>query len=156
MLYPLARTLHLIALLGVAAGAVGALLLLICIQRVMRESVQQAAGLSRVCSTFADAASRSALLMLVTGALLMAARDWSDWGKGWLLAKAVAFLALSGVALWLAKPSTRKLSAVLTAVARGTTDRRAAMAALRAATRICAAECLALVALVATSVLAPH
>ena len=92
--------------------------------------------------------------MAVTGVLLMAARDWTDWGKGWLLAKVTTFLLLTASALWFAKPSTERLNATLTALTRGSTDRRAAVAAVRESSRICAVECLLLAALVATSAMA--
>src|SRR4051812_39674128 len=94
MLFPIALSLHLLTLLVLAAGGVGGLFLHFALRRALPEAPAQAAAIGRVGAAFGATASIAALLMPVTGVLLMASRGWYDWGQPWLSTKLALFVLL--------------------------------------------------------------
>ena len=117
MLFPAALALHLLALVLLAAGGVGGLFLHVALRRAM-SNAPKAAAIGQVGAAFGAVATGAALLMLVTGLLLMASRGWQDWGQPWLSAKLAIFTLLFLNGLLVAKPTAPRLGAGLAAAAR--------------------------------------
>lgn len=104
---------HLLSLLILATGAIGGTIAHRALVSAVRSNPIAVPGIGRLTPQFGALALTGALLMLVSGTLLLASRGWADWGHTWLSVKLALFVLLFLNAHIVARPSGMKLGAAL-------------------------------------------
>ena len=112
-MFPYALLFHLISLTIIAAGAIGSVVTFLAIRSALRAAPAAVPGIARMLPRFGMTAQIGALLMLISGTLLLYSRGWADWGAPWLTAKLTLFALLIVSSNVMIKPAGMKLGAAV-------------------------------------------
>ena len=112
-LWSFALLLHLGGVTLLAAGAIGGLMLHRAIWRDMANTPAQAAAAVRIGHHFPILTQTGAVVMLISGVLLLATRHWVYVGQPWLTAKLSLYALLWLNGLFVARPASRQFGRVL-------------------------------------------
>lgn len=96
-----------------AAGSLGGVFVHTQLVRALRTEPAHAAGIGQLGTRFGMLAQAGALLLLVSGVLLLGSRGWADVGQPWLSFKLGIFVALLLNGVLVARPTGARLGAVL-------------------------------------------
>jgi hypothetical protein len=112
-LWSFALLLHLGGITLLAAGTIGGLMLHRAIWRDLASAPAQAAAAVRVGQHFPLMTQSGAVVMLLSGLLLLAARQWVYVGQPWLTVKLSLYALLWLNGLCVARPAARQFGRVL-------------------------------------------
>ena len=111
----LALSLHLLTLLLLAGGSVGSVLLHIALVRAVADRPTDAVAIAKLAKLFGVTASVSALLMVISGTMLLELRGWTDLATRWFAIKAALFVVLFANGRLVAAPTSGRLVGALIA-----------------------------------------
>jgi uncharacterized membrane protein SirB2 len=109
----IALLLHMLGIIVLSGGAVGGLILDRVVWRNLATAPQQAAAAGRVSRYFPIVAQLGAAVMLLSGVLLLAARNWAFVGQPWLTLKLALFILLLLNGMLVAKPAGQQLGQLM-------------------------------------------
>jgi uncharacterized membrane protein SirB2 len=86
---------HFLGIVILSGGVIGATMLDNISQSTLHKSPSQALAAGKMSKQFASMPQIGSLLMLLSGLGLLAAREWTQLGQPWLLAKLALFVVLT-------------------------------------------------------------
>jgi uncharacterized membrane protein len=103
---------HILSLLLLAGGGVGAIVMHAALEPNATASAANMATFGRLSMRFGIAAQIGALCMLLSGLFLLSTRGWADIHQPWLHLKLTIFVLLVLNGVFVARPTGQKISAV--------------------------------------------
>ena len=108
-----ALLLHIIGVTIVSTGTLGGLLLNEIVWRTLERDSAQGAAIARVGRYFGPMSQAGAVVMLASGLLLLATRNWAYVGQTWLTIKFGIYILLWLNGLLVARPAARQFGRLL-------------------------------------------